>query len=238
LAPADRTPIAVGEAAAAPVRIARPARRKEHGPRAVALTVAVAMQMGLVFFLLRAAPVPVREGERKVEVVLLQTPEKPPDPPPPPIPPPPAPPTPHLVPPTPVIEIAPAKPLPPVFVPPTAPAAPTAITPPPPPPPPPVQSAATEDSTYNAAVRAAVFAAHHIPDSARLMAIFGDVRVGFTLRDGTPGNVRLIAPSGHEVLDTAALTAVRDARYPQPPEALRGRTLTFEITLYHSRGGP
>ncbi|WP_232287426.1 energy transducer TonB [Anaeromyxobacter dehalogenans] len=57
------------------------------------------------------------------------------------------------------------------------------------------------------------------PAAAELMGWSGTVRVGFTiLTDGSVADVRVLASSGHGVLDRAALAAVRKAApYPRPP---------------------
>ena len=214
-----------------------PARRAERryrgaeGSRLVALALAAAIQLAVIYVVLlqRSAPPPPRE--QAGQVVVLETPKPPPDPPPP-IPPPPQPPPPHLVlPALPVIQIEQPR-----IIPPNPPVTST-ITPSAPPPPPPAVAAPAPgiEDAFKSAVRAAVFAAHHVPPTARLMGLFGETRIAFTLIDGRVTAVRLIASSGHDMLDDAALTAVRTAAYPLVPQELRGRTLSFEITLYHRR---
>ena len=213
-----------------PYRARRPGEQGK-GVRVVALALAGAVQLSVAFALLHQARVAAPPEAKPLQVVLVETPEKPPDPPPP-LPQPQLPQTHVVLPSPPVIQIEAPKP-PPIA---PSPSAITMPTPAPPPPPPPQAQAPGIEDKFKAAVRAAVFAAHHVPDSARLLALYGETRVGFTLLDGAVGDIRMIAGSGHEALDQAALAAVRNARYPETPETLRGQKLTFEITLYHRRG--
>ena len=195
--------------------------------RSVSLALAVTVQIAVVAIVIRKAVLaPAREQD--VQVVIVPSPPAIPLPAPTPKPPDPVMPKLAVALPPPVIR---------TVDPPPAPAPPSnAITPPAPPPPPKTLPPGVEDK-FNAAVRAAVFAAHHIPDSARVMEIFGETQVAFTLTDGRVSDIRVIAPSGHSMLDDAALAAARSALYPPVPEELRGRTLRFEITLYRRRGG-
>ena len=58
-----------------------------------------------------------------------------------------------------------------------------------------------------------------------MMGLAGRARVAFDYRDGAVGEIDLVQSAGAPVLDGAALAAVRDARYPPPPEAVAGHTL-------------
>jgi periplasmic protein TonB len=198
--------------------------------RLVALGLAIMVQLIAGAILFSHAMPQVKPGVHIVDLTLVETPEKPPDPPPP-VPTVQLPPALAVVlPAPPALRIEAPKPL--VVA---APPAPSPIAPPvvaPLPPPPPAQAPGIEDA-FKAAVRAAIFTAHRVPDSARLLAQFGDARIAFTLLDGHARDIRLVASSGHDTLDDAALAAVRDAHYPPVPDELRGRVLSFEITLYH-----
>jgi protein TonB len=172
-------------------------------------------------------PAPAEPALRDIAVAIVSPVETPPD-------------TPVVRPPDPTPpKLAMAVPVLPAIridSPPASPASPSmAITQPAPPPPPlPIPSVGIEDQ-FKSAVRAAVFAADRVPESARLLGLYGDTRVGFSLRDTRVSNVHMIASSGHESLDEAALRAVRVAAYPEPPPTLRGRLLDFEVTVYHRR---
>jgi protein TonB len=58
----------------------------------------------------------------------------------------------------------------------------------------------------------------------------GRVEIEFTIgRDGAPTVVRVIASSGDERMDRAAIAAVRGARFPHPPPGLDGRDLIYRM---------
>lgn len=78
-------------------------------------------------------------------------------------------------------------------------------------------------------MRAAIQAALHYPESARMAGMAGRTRVGFRYRDGSVSDVTLITSSGSGMLDRAALAAVRDAAYPIPEPAQMGRTLDEQL---------
>lgn len=215
--------------------LAGPRRRSGSGPglRLAGVAAALLIEGGLLVALLRPAR-PLRLAEPSVQAVLVvpprQEPERPVLPPPPvtlprlplPITPPPLVVLPREDPPPVPLQTAPSR----------------AITLPAPPPPPPQSAAPGIEDRFKAAVRDAVYSAYRVPDAARLLSLYGETRVAFALTDGAIGDVRLIGPSGHAALDAAALEAVRRAAYPEAPPALRGRTLSFEIVLYHHRTGP
>ncbi len=79
------------------------------------------------------------------------------------------------------------------------------------------------------ALRAAIQAALHYPESARMAGMSGRTRVGFQYCDGTVSNVTVIVSSGVALLDRAALAAVRDANYPKPESGFAGKTLTEQL---------
>jgi protein TonB len=203
--------------------------------RFVAFAMATVIELVLALIAMRHAHAPRPPEIQATKVELLSLPRKPPDPPPP-APPVPAPPDPKLVLPAPPVILIEAPRPPPVAAAPPQSATPLTIPPPPPPPPPAAQLPGVEDA-FKAAVRAAVFAAYRVPAAARLLEQYGETRVAFVLEDGRVGDARIVASSGHETLDQAALAAVRSAQYPAVPEALRGRGLAFEIVLYNRRGG-
>ncbi|MBN3727590.1 energy transducer TonB, partial [Burkholderia sp. Ac-20379] len=85
------------------------------------------------------------------------------------------------------------------------------------------------DASFEGALRGAIQAALHYPESARLAQMSGRARVAFRYRDGAVSDVRLVASSGGGLLDRAALAAVRDASYPKPPAQLAGQTLAEQL---------
>lgn len=201
-----------------------------HRPilRIASLALALAVQIAVVAVVIHKV-VRAPALEQDVQVVILPSPPAAPLPAPIPKAPDPAMPKLAVALPPPVIRTV--EPQPPTPAPPS-----NAITPPAPPQPPKAPPPGVEDK-FNAAVRAAVFAAHRIPDSARVMEIFGETQIAFTLTDGRVSDIRVISPSGHAILDDAALAAARNALYPPVPDELRGRVLRFEITLYRRHGG-
>ena len=105
------------------------------------------------------------------------------------------------------------------------------VAPPPPPPPAPVAHpdlAATRLS-FEGALREAIQAAVRFPEAARLMHVGGRVLVSFDFLDGKVSQVRVAQSSGVDMLDTAALAAVREAPYPPTPAALASQSMRFRI---------
>ncbi len=82
---------------------------------------------------------------------------------------------------------------------------------------------------YMAKVRAAVQAAVAYPESASEMQFTGRARVEFRLSHGMQSNARVIVSSGFRVFDRAALLAVRNAQYPQPPAAMGDESRLFQV---------
>ncbi len=108
----------------------------------------------------------------------------------------------------------------------------TAFTEPVPPPPPPQEAVAGKaepSAEYAAKVHAAVQAAHYYPPAASSLHYSGKVRVEFHLRDTTPSGIRLLVASGIGMIDRAALHAVQDARYPEPPPEIKGTDHVYQV---------
>ncbi|WNC92612.1 TonB family protein [Paraburkholderia sp. FT54] len=78
-------------------------------------------------------------------------------------------------------------------------------------------------------MRAAIQAALHYPESARMAGMAGRTRVAFQYRDGEVSDVRVVVSSGIGLLDRAAVAAVRDAAYPKPEPAFVGKTLSEQL---------
>lgn len=116
---------------------------------------------------------------------------------------------------------------------------PTAFTRPVPPEPAPTPVADTSKAKaselYAAKVHAAVQAAHHYPPAAAALGYTGRVRVEFNLRDGIPGNPRILVPSKIGMIDRAALSAVQNAHYPAPPAELRGQDMLYQVWVEFNR---
>ena len=83
------------------------------------------------------------------------------------------------------------------------------------------------ESRIDEAVRQAAI----LPDAARRQRRAGRAQIRFTYRDGGVQDAQIVASSQSRLLDNAALQAVRDANYPQPPLPLRGRQLTLLVWI-------
>jgi periplasmic protein TonB len=137
----------------------------------------------------------------------------------------------HAAPPRPVTE--PPRPTPaPSAAPLPAPspaAVPTDAVPPPAPAPAPAPAPTGPSPDFASKVRAAIQAALHYPESARMAGISGRTRVAFQYRDGAVSDETVVVSSGVALLDRAALAAVRDADYPRPEPAFAGKTLSEQL---------
>lgn len=136
-----------------------------------------------------------------------------------PAPPPPAPVPRMQPPPAPVADTKPAMPV--------APPAPPA--PPPPQPVAPAPDVASIRDAFAAALRSAIQAAVRYPSAARMMQLTGEAEIAFAYRNGTVTDVRVVQSAGSELLDRAAMAAVRDAVLPITPKTLLGRSMAFQV---------
>lgn len=96
-------------------------------------------------------------------------------------------------------------------------------------PPAPTQPSPDVLADYMAKVRAAVQAAVAYPELAREEQLTGRARVEFRLFHGVQSNARVIVSSGFRLFDQAALLAVRNAQYPQPPAAMGDESRLFQV---------
>lgn len=88
---------------------------------------------------------------------------------------------------------------------------------------------------YAGKVRTAVQAAVVYPPAAASLRFSGRVRVEFHLRDGVPGQARVLIGSGIGMIDRAALQSVQNAAYPQPDAELRGHDLVYQVWVNFER---
>jgi protein TonB len=109
------------------------------------------------------------------------------------------------------------------------------LAPPPPPPPPASHGAPAPTDLFMAALRGAIQGALRYPNSARTLHLSGKVLVGFHYADGRVWNCSVVTSSGFEILDRAALEAVREADLPRPPQELAGKELALAINVDFSR---
>ena len=90
---------------------------------------------------------------------------------------------------------------------------------------------------FSANIRDAVQAAIRCPAAARMMGQSGKSSVAFDYRDGViVGEVAIVRSSGVPGLDNAALTAVRNAHYPQAPPDSTNRVLHLLVWVEETCG--
>ncbi|MEF3194313.1 MAG: energy transducer TonB [Halothiobacillaceae bacterium] len=89
---------------------------------------------------------------------------------------------------------------------------------------------------YRARIRQAIDEHKHYPRMARRLGLEGRVVVAFTVEaDGRLARVRVVESSGSEVLDEAALEAVRQAApFPPFPDGVERRQWDFTLPLLFS----
>nr|WP_294551291.1 energy transducer TonB [uncultured Rhodopila sp.] len=86
------------------------------------------------------------------------------------------------------------------------------------------------EETLRGHIRDAVQQAVRCPAAASLMGLSGKAAVAFDYRDGALlADAQLTRSAGASMLDSAALAAVRNARYPKPPPGEAGHTLRLLI---------
>ncbi len=88
-------------------------------------------------------------------------------------------------------------------------------------------SAAT--ATLEGRIRAAIQAALRYPAAAAAMQLTGRAQVQLDYQSGVVRSIQLKQSAGNPLLDRAALSAVRDARYPAPPAEVGDRALLLLV---------
>ena len=86
---------------------------------------------------------------------------------------------------------------------------------------------------YNAKLTAAAQAAFEVPGAVTALAFKGRARVEFNLRDAQASGIHIVQTSGLGAMDRAALKAVQNAAFPQPPASLQGKELRYQIWVTH-----
>jgi protein TonB len=109
------------------------------------------------------------------------------------------------------------------------------FTEPAPPPPEAVAGKAEPSAEYAAKIHAAVQAAHYYPPAAISLHYSGRVRVEFHLRDTVPSEIHLLVTSGFGLIDRAALQAVQNAQYPEPPPEIKGSDHVYQVWVEFNR---
>lgn len=84
-------------------------------------------------------------------------------------------------------------------------------------------------AVFGSRIRAAVQAALRYPRAARMMNLTGRARIQFEYRSGTVHGIHLTQSAGNALLDDAALSAVREASYPQAPPEIGDRPLLLRV---------
>jgi TonB family protein len=97
--------------------------------------------------------------------------------------------------------------------------------------PPPQDDDGAALASLEARIDAAVREAAVMPDAARRQHRQGSARLRFRYLDGVVDGLQVIASSNSQVLDDAALRAVRTAHYPVPSGRIRGRALNLLVWI-------
>jgi len=84
---------------------------------------------------------------------------------------------------------------------------------------------------YRSKVNAAIQAAVSCPLAAQNMGMSGQTKVHFDLTDGVQSNATVATTSKRPMLDSAALAAVQNARYPAPPKEFAGQKKTMSVLV-------
>lgn len=101
----------------------------------------------------------------------------------------------------------------------------------PPPPPPPPSGPSDKELEFAARVKAAIQAAVVYPMAAKQMGYRGRAVVEFIYRDGGVMQTHVVQSSGRVMIDNAALAAVSAARFPTPPDSLKGKEVPYRVTV-------
>jgi protein TonB len=94
---------------------------------------------------------------------------------------------------------------------------------------------------FNAQVQAAIKEATHFPQDAAPHGIHGTTKVKFIVdRDGSLLDVKVIRPSGEELLDSAALKIVRTAarKFPRIPATITRDRLSYVVPIVFKKKKP
>ncbi len=99
-----------------------------------------------------------------------------------------------------------------------------------------VQAHAGSSNSYAARVRAWLESNKTYPKAARMRKQQGVVRVAFVIdREGHVLDCRLVAPTGHALLDQEALAMVRRSDpFPTPPHTIKGERIAMDAPVEFS----
>jgi protein TonB len=98
-------------------------------------------------------------------------------------------------------------------------------------------AAAKVEDALRARIREAVQGAVRCSAAARMMGRSGTATVAFDYRDGTlAGEAQILQTAGVPALDAAALSAVREARYPAAPPEVSHRMLRLMVRVEEACG--
>lgn len=99
-----------------------------------------------------------------------------------------------------------------------------------------VQAHAGSSNSYAARVRAWLESNKTYPKAARMRKQEGVVRVAFVIdREGHVLDCRLVAPTGHALLDQEALAMVRRSDpFPTPPHTIKGERIAMDAPVEFS----
>jgi protein TonB len=94
-----------------------------------------------------------------------------------------------------------------------------------------VRDSGVKEAEFALRLKAAIQAAVVYPAAARNMGFSGRARVEFQFRDGAIDHLKIIQSSGSGLIDQAALASVGNAVLPPIPDSLKGREMTYQVTV-------
>jgi TonB family protein len=105
-----------------------------------------------------------------------------------------------------------------------------------------VEQNSVEDITkkYYYETEKAIRSKNRYPSSreARLTKPQGIVALIITLNNGSLLDVKILKSSDSNILDLAALRAIKDTQFPEPPEELKDKNLNFKYNFSYSSPQP
>jgi protein TonB len=94
-----------------------------------------------------------------------------------------------------------------------------------------LRDSGAKEAEFALRLKAAIQAAVVYPAAARNMGFSGRARLEFQFRDGIIDHLKVIQSSGSGLIDQAALASVGNAVLPPIPDSLKGRQMTYQVTV-------
>ncbi len=96
---------------------------------------------------------------------------------------------------------------------------------------PPPRDNGDREAEFAARLKASIQAAVVYPAAAKAMGFSGRARLEFQFRDGVISHLKVVQTSGSGLIDQAAMASVGNAVVPPIPDFLKGRDLTYQVTV-------